>query len=46
MTIIIFLFEIAIIAILIFGKGYFSKKGENAAIVEDFRNIGYESKKG
>ena len=46
MTIIIFLFEIAIIAILIFGKGYFSKKGENAAIVEDSRNIGYESKKG
>ena len=46
MTIIIFLFEIAIIAILIFGKGYFSKKGENAAIVEDSRNTGYESKKG
>lgn len=46
MTLIIFLLELAIIALLIIGKGYFSKKGENVAIVEDSRNISYESKKG
>lgn len=46
MDIIIFILELAIIALLILGKGYFSKKGENAAIEEDSRKISYESRKG
>lgn len=46
MDICIIFLELAILAILIFGKGYFSKKGENAALKEDSRKISYESKKG
>lgn len=46
MDIIILILELAIIFILIFGKSYFSRKGENAALIEDSRDISYESKKG
>lgn len=46
MDICIIILEFAVIAILIFGKGYFTKKGENTALEEDSRKISYESKKG
>lgn len=46
MECLIFIVELFIIAILIFGKNYFSKKGENAALKEDSRDISYEAKKG
>ena len=42
MDICIIILEFAVIAILIFGKGYFTKKGENTALEGNYSAIGHD----